>query len=170
MYLNFRARSTFQVPVCTVPSTMDRTSRCNKVDAVRLYASYRLNLLLLKGQRCDGTYKYTNYKYTNYKYTNYKYTNYKYTNYKSNMDSNHVNLTNTKQIEQFNTWSIANYNTEKKVKFIIDITAVHDFVTSARSSSFDLSDYFSCISTNLSSSPEQFNKRSNNWKLRYLIL
>ena len=31
---------------------MDRTSRCNKVDSVRLYASYRLILLLLKGQRC----------------------------------------------------------------------------------------------------------------------
>ena len=29
-----------------------RTSWCNKVDAVRLFASYRLNLLLLKGQRC----------------------------------------------------------------------------------------------------------------------
>ena len=28
----------------------DRTSWCNKLDAVRLYASYRLNLLLLKGQ------------------------------------------------------------------------------------------------------------------------
>ena len=26
---------------------MDRTSLCNKIDAVRLYASYRLNLLLL---------------------------------------------------------------------------------------------------------------------------
>ena len=50
--LNFRAGSTFPVAVCTVPSSMDRTSRCNKVDAVRLYASYRLNLLLLKGQRC----------------------------------------------------------------------------------------------------------------------
>ena len=37
------------VPVCTVPSSMDRTNRCNKVDAVR-HASYRLNLLLLKGQ------------------------------------------------------------------------------------------------------------------------
>ena len=44
---------TFPVPVCTVPSSMDRTScRCNKVDAVRLYASYRLNLLLSKGQIC----------------------------------------------------------------------------------------------------------------------
>jgi len=31
---------------------MDRTSRCNKVDAVRLYASNRFNLILLKGQRC----------------------------------------------------------------------------------------------------------------------
>ena len=38
--------STFPVPVCTVPSSMDKASRCNKVDAVRLYASYRLNLLL----------------------------------------------------------------------------------------------------------------------------
>ena len=52
VHLNFRAGSTFPVPVCTVPSSMDRTSRCNKVDALRLYASYRLNLLLLKGQRC----------------------------------------------------------------------------------------------------------------------
>ena len=54
IHLNFRAGSTFPVPVCTVPSSMIRTSRCNKVDgldAVRLYASYRLNLLLLKGQR-----------------------------------------------------------------------------------------------------------------------
>jgi len=31
---------------------MDRTSLCNKVDAARRYASYRFNLLLLKGQRC----------------------------------------------------------------------------------------------------------------------
>ena len=50
--LVFRAGSTFPVPVCTVPSSMERTSRCNKVDAVRLYASCRLNLLLLKGQIC----------------------------------------------------------------------------------------------------------------------
>ena len=50
-HLHFRAGSTFSVPVWTVPSSLDRTSRCNKVDAVRLYASYRLNLLLLKGQR-----------------------------------------------------------------------------------------------------------------------
>ena len=42
--LNFPAGSTFPVPVCTVPSSVNRTSRCNKVDAVRLYASYRLNL------------------------------------------------------------------------------------------------------------------------------
>ena len=52
VHLNFRAGSTIPVPVCTVPSSMDRTSRCNKVDAVRLYASYRMHLLLLKGQRC----------------------------------------------------------------------------------------------------------------------
>jgi len=31
---------------------MDRTSWCSKVDTVRLYASYRLNLLLLNGQNC----------------------------------------------------------------------------------------------------------------------
>ena len=52
VHLNFRAGSTFPVPVCTVPSSMDWTSGCNKVVAVRLYASYRLNFLLLKGQRC----------------------------------------------------------------------------------------------------------------------
>jgi len=52
VHLNFRAGSTFPVPVCTVLSSMDRTSRWNKVDAVRLNASYRLNLLLLKGQIC----------------------------------------------------------------------------------------------------------------------
>jgi len=52
VHLNFRARSTFPAAVCTVPSSMDRTSRCNKVDAVRLYAFYRFNLLLLKEQRC----------------------------------------------------------------------------------------------------------------------
>ena len=51
VHLKFRAGSTIPVPVCTVPSSMDRTSRCHKVDAVRLYASYRLNLLLLKGKR-----------------------------------------------------------------------------------------------------------------------
>ena len=52
VHLNCWAKSTFPVPVCTVPSSMDRISRCYKVDAVRLYASFRLNLLLLKGQRC----------------------------------------------------------------------------------------------------------------------
>ena len=52
VHLNFRAGSTFPVQACTVPSSMDRTSRCSKVDAVRLYASHRLNLLLLKRQRC----------------------------------------------------------------------------------------------------------------------
>ena len=45
VHLHFRAGSTFPIPVCTVPSSMDRTSRCSKVDVVRLYASYRLNLL-----------------------------------------------------------------------------------------------------------------------------
>ena len=34
---------------------MDRTSRCNNVYAVRLYASYMLNLLLLERQSCVGT-------------------------------------------------------------------------------------------------------------------
>ena len=53
VHLNFRAMSTVPVPVFTVPSSMNRTSRCNKVDAVRLFASYRLNLLLLKGQRTE---------------------------------------------------------------------------------------------------------------------
>ena len=52
VHLNFRAGSIFSLPVCTVPSSMDRTSRGNKVDAVRLYASHKLNLLLLKGHRC----------------------------------------------------------------------------------------------------------------------
>ena len=33
--LNFRAGTTFPVPVCTVPCSIDRTSRYNKVDAVR---------------------------------------------------------------------------------------------------------------------------------------
>ena len=60
VHLNFRAWSTFPVLVCIVTSSMDRTyrtSRCNKVDAVRLHSSYRLNLLLLKGQRCVLTIK-----------------------------------------------------------------------------------------------------------------
>ena len=37
VHFNFRAGSTLLVPVSTVPSSMDRTSWCNKVDAVRLY-------------------------------------------------------------------------------------------------------------------------------------
>ena len=53
VHLNIQARSTFPVPVFTVPSSMERTSsRCNKVDAVKLYTSFRLNLHLLKGQIC----------------------------------------------------------------------------------------------------------------------
>ena len=52
VHLNFRAGSTFLVPVCTVPSSMERTSQSNMVDTVRFNALYRLNLLLLKGQRC----------------------------------------------------------------------------------------------------------------------
>ena len=58
VHLNFRSGSTFPVPVCTVSSSMDRTSRCNKVDAVRLYASYRINSLLLKGQICVSSGRY----------------------------------------------------------------------------------------------------------------
>ena len=54
LHLNFRVGSTFPVPVCTVPSSMNRPSRCNKVDSVRLHTSYRLNLLLPK---CSGRYK-----------------------------------------------------------------------------------------------------------------
>ena len=49
------SRSTFQFPSRVKLSgsslyftcSMDRTSLCNKVDVVRLYASYRLNILLL---------------------------------------------------------------------------------------------------------------------------
>ena len=52
VHLNFQAGPNFPFPVCTVPSSMDRTIRSNKADAARLYASYRLNLLLLKGQIC----------------------------------------------------------------------------------------------------------------------
>ena len=53
---NTGSRSTFEFPSrvnLSGPSlycSTDRTSRCNKVDVVRLYASYRLNLLSLKGQ------------------------------------------------------------------------------------------------------------------------
>ena len=42
VHLNLRAGSTFPVPVCTVSPGLwvnNMTSRCNKVDAVRLYAS-----------------------------------------------------------------------------------------------------------------------------------
>ena len=54
------SRSTFEFPSrvnLSGPSLyciklLDRTSWCNKVDAVRLYASYRLNLLWLQGQIC----------------------------------------------------------------------------------------------------------------------
>ena len=49
VHLNFRAGSTFPVPVFTVPNSMDKTSQCNKVDTVRLYASYRWNLLFTTG-------------------------------------------------------------------------------------------------------------------------
>ena len=35
-----------------IKQAFNRNSRCNKVDADRLYSSYRLNLLLLTGQRC----------------------------------------------------------------------------------------------------------------------
>ena len=31
VHVNFRAGSTFVIQVCTVPSSMDRTSLCNKV-------------------------------------------------------------------------------------------------------------------------------------------
>ena len=42
----------YRTDIGLIKQTINRTSRCNKVDAVRLYASYMLNLLLLKGQRC----------------------------------------------------------------------------------------------------------------------
>ena len=59
-HLNLRAGSIFPVPVCTVSpglwvneaDTQQDYPVCNKVDAVRLYASYRCRLILLKGQRC----------------------------------------------------------------------------------------------------------------------
>ena len=38
-----------------IKQTINRTSRCNKVDAVRLYASCRLNLLLQRCVREVGT-------------------------------------------------------------------------------------------------------------------
>ena len=56
---NFRAGSNFPVPVCTVLHGNWVKKADNQQDypvqqdcAVRLYASYRLNLLLLKRQRC----------------------------------------------------------------------------------------------------------------------
>ena len=46
-HLKFRAGSTFPVPVCTISpghwvnkDTLNRTSRCNKVDAVRLKVEF----------------------------------------------------------------------------------------------------------------------------------
>ena len=62
VHFNLRAGSTFPVPVCTVSpglwvnkaDTQYGLAGANKfdLDAVKLYASYRLNLLLPKGQRC----------------------------------------------------------------------------------------------------------------------
>ena len=59
IHLNFRAGSTFPVPVCTVHSSMDRTTRFNKVvDTVRLYLGWmylesdRLLLIFLPACRC----------------------------------------------------------------------------------------------------------------------
>ena len=54
---DLRAGSTFPVPVCTVlpglwviiKQTLNRTSRCKKVDAVRLYASYRCRFTFTQG-------------------------------------------------------------------------------------------------------------------------
>ena len=37
----FPSRVNLSGPSFTVPSSMDRASRCNKVDAVRFYAFYR---------------------------------------------------------------------------------------------------------------------------------
>ena len=45
VHLSFRTRLTFPVQVFTVLSSMDRTSRCNKVDAVRL--SFAMHLFLV---------------------------------------------------------------------------------------------------------------------------
>ena len=42
----------YRTDIGLIEQTINRTSRCNKVDAVRRYASYRLNLLIQKGQRC----------------------------------------------------------------------------------------------------------------------
>ena len=53
VYLNFRAVSTFPVPVCTVSPGLwvDKAL----AGATRLtWSDFRLNLLLLKGQSCVG--------------------------------------------------------------------------------------------------------------------
>ena len=42
----------YRTDIGLIKQTINRTSQCNKVDAVWLYASYRLNLHLLNGQRC----------------------------------------------------------------------------------------------------------------------
>ena len=51
VHLNFRAGSTFTVQVCTVSprhrvkkQTLNRTSQCNKVDAVRLQVEFTLTI------------------------------------------------------------------------------------------------------------------------------
>ena len=40
----------YRTDIKLIKQTINRTSRCNKVDVVRHYTSFRLNLLLLKGQ------------------------------------------------------------------------------------------------------------------------
>ena len=45
-------KGTVDVILIDISIKEGHTSRSNKVVAVRLYASNRLNLLLLKGQRC----------------------------------------------------------------------------------------------------------------------
>ena len=57
VHFNFRAGLTFPVPVCTVPhghwinkaDNLNSTSRCNTVDAVRLYATYRCRFTFTTG-------------------------------------------------------------------------------------------------------------------------
>ena len=48
----FPSRVNHSRPFLYFTQLLGQDSRCNKVDAVRLYASYRLNLPLLDGQRC----------------------------------------------------------------------------------------------------------------------
>ena len=49
----FMSRVNLSAPsLYCIARTLNRTSRCNKVDAVRFYALYRFNLLLPKEQRC----------------------------------------------------------------------------------------------------------------------